>query len=223
MDISLTDIPLFQGVEEAELASMLQCLGVTERHYRKGETIFREGETTERIGVVLSGLALIGRSDMWGSHSVLGSAGPGAVFGEAYACIPGEPLLISVTAAEDTVVLFLNAGKVLTSCPRACTFHVRLVRNLLTVSAQKNVQLSRRIRHTGPKTIRGRLLSYFSECVLRSGKRSFQIPYNRQQLADYLGVDRSAMCHTLSCMQREGLIHYKGNRFQVSIESTELP
>ena len=223
MGVCLTETPLFQGIGEEELPALLRCLGAVERRCRKGEVILAEGEPTERIGLVLSGMVLITSSDVWGNNSILGSASPGAVFAEAYACIPGEPMLVSVEAAEDSAVLFLQAGKVLSGCEKACPFHARLVRNLLTVSAQKNVQLSRRIRHTGPKTIRGRLLSYFSECVLRSGKRSFQIPYNRQQLADYLGVDRSAMCHTLSCMQREGLIHYKGNRFQVSIESTELP
>ena len=120
-----------------------------------------------------------------------------------------------MTASEDTEVLFLNIGKVLTTCTNACPFHAKLIQNLLTVCAAKNLQLSQRILHTTPKGIRARLMSYFSECVKRAGQYSFDIPYNRQQLADYLGVDRSAMCSELSRMQREGLLTYHKNHFSV--------
>ena len=106
-------------------------------------------------------------------------------------------------------------GKVLTTCTNACPFHAKLIQNLLTVCAAKNLQLSQRILHTTPKGIRARLMSYFSECVKRAGQYSFDIPYNRQQLADYLGVDRSAMCSELSRMQREGLLTYHKNHFSV--------
>ena len=112
-------------------------------------------------------------------------------------------------------MLFLSVGKVLTTCTNACPFHAKLIQNLLTVCAAKNLQLSQRILHTAPKGIRARLLSYFSECVKKSGQYSFAIPYNRQQLADYLGVDRSAMCSELSRMQREGLLTYHKNHFTV--------
>lgn len=106
-------------------------------------------------------------------------------------------------------------GMVLTTCTNACPFHAKLIQNLLTVCAAKNLQLSQRILHTTPKGIRARLMSYFSECVKRAGQYSFDIPYNRQQLADYLGVDRSAMCSELSRMQREGLLTYHKNHFSV--------
>ena len=105
----------------------------------------------------------------------------------------------------------MNVGKVLTTCTNACAFHTKLVRNLLTVCAHKSLQLSMRILHTSSKSIRGRLLSYFSECAKKSGSYSFRIPYNRQQLADYLGIDRSAMCNELSKMQRDGVIRYEKN------------
>lgn len=213
--MNLSDIQLFRGVEEKDILSMLQCLGVKKRTYRKGETILSEGDTTEWIGVVCSGMAVIEHSDVWGSNSILGHVPPGAAFGESYACIPGEALLINVTAAEDTEVWFLNVGKVLRTCANACAFHTTLLRNLLSDCASKSLQLSRRIVHTTPKSIRGRLLSYFSERIKQSGGCSFDIPYNRQQLADYLGVDRSAMCSELSRMQREGLLRYTKNHFAV--------
>lgn len=168
------------------------------------------------MGIVLSGMALISCGDIWGNTSVLGHVTPGSVFAEVYACIPGEPLLITVSAAEDTTVLFMNVGRILSTCTNACPFHTRLARNLLTVCAHKSLQLSQRILHTSSKSIRGRLMSYFSQCAKQAGNSTFQIPYNRQQLADYLGVDRSAMCHELSKMQKEGLISYEKNRFSLN-------
>lgn len=216
MSIQLSKIPIFHGIEEPEIASLLQCLQATERTYQKGETILSEGSVTENMGVVLSGMALISCGDIWGNTSVLGHVTPGSVFAEVYACIPGEPLLITVSAAEDTTVLFMNVGRILSTCTNACPFHTRLARNLLTVCAHKSLQLSQRILHTSSKSIRGRLMSYFSQCAKQAGNHTFQIPYNRQQLADYLGVDRSAMCHELSKMQKEGLISYEKNRFSLN-------
>ena len=110
-------------------------------------------------------------------------------------------------------------GKILTTCSNACVFHSKLIRNLLTVCASKSLQLSERIMHTTSKSIRGRLLSYFSDCAKKEGSYSFTIPFNRQQLADYLGVDRSTMCNELSKMQREGLIRYERSSFTLAENS----
>ena len=208
--MDLTQTSLFSGISQADLSALLSCLAAVERRYSKGAVILAEGEPTQWMGLVLEGRAIISCADVWGKSSILGFAEPGAVFGEAYACVPGEALLISVYAAEETRVLFLNVGKLLTVCGNACPFHARLIRNLLSISAGKNLQLSRRIFHTTPKSIRGRLLSYFSECAKKSGSLTFTLPFNRQQLADYLGVDRSAMSSELSKMQRDGLIQVQG-------------
>lgn len=210
--MDLANTQLFRGLEKSEITTLLDCLNAAERNFRKGETILSEGSITENMGIVLSGLAVISSSDIWGNTSILGNAAPGSVFAEVYACIPGQPLLVTVSAAEDTSVLFLNAGSILATCTNACPFHTRLVRNLLTVCTHKSLQLSQRILHTSSKSIRGRLMSYFSECAKRTGSSSFLIPYNRQQLADYLNVDRSAMCNELSKMQKDGVIEYERNR-----------
>lgn len=215
-------IPLFQGIDPADLERLLGCLGAARRRYRKGDVILAEGSPTTWVGVVLAGRVLMEKSDIFGGNTLLGSAGPGAVFAEAYACLPEEPLQISVTAAEETTVLFLQVGKVLAPCSRQCPFHAALIRNLLAVSAQKNLQLSRRIFHTQSKSIRGRLLSYFSEQAKAAGGSRFTIPYTRQQLADYLGVDRSALSATLSKMQQEGLIRYRRNDFEV-VQPGKMP
>lgn len=119
----------------------------------------------------------------------------------------------NITIAEETTVMFLNVWRVATTCTNTCPFHARLTQNLLSVCANKNLQLSQKIHHSSPKTIRKRLMSYFSKCAKHSGSSSFLIPYNRQQLSDYLGVDRSTMCSELSKMQKDKLIEYKGNHF----------
>ena len=216
MQVRLSQTQLFRGLEEEEIARLLQCLGTVRRHYEKEAVILAEGAPTEQIGLVLSGRVMISLSDVWGNNSVLGSVGPGECFAEAYACVPEEPLLVHVTAAEESWVLFLNVRRALSPCACACAAHSGLIRQLLALCAGKNLQMARRMQHTTPKTIRGRLLSYFSECVKRSGQYSFTIPYNRQQLADYLSVDRSALCSELSKMRRAGLLHYERNHFDLS-------
>ena len=215
MRINLGNTPLFRGMTVPDIEEMLRCLRAAERTYKKGAVILPEGTPTEQLGVVLSGRVIIEMGDVWGNNSVLSSVGAGGIFAEAYACVPGEPLMVNVTAAEDTEALLLNTGRVMNPCSNVCPYHMQLVRNLLTLCAEKNLQLSRRILHTAPKSIRKRLLSYFSECIKRTGGYSFDIPYNRQQLADYLSVERSALSNELSLMQRDGLIRYDKNHFVI--------
>lgn len=210
--MNLSNSQLFYGLKEEEVESLLGCLSAEKRNYKKGEIILSEGSITENVGIVLSGMAMISCSDVWGNNSILGNAAPGSIFAEAYACIPGQPLLVTVTATEDTSILYMNVGRILTTCTNTCPFHAKLARNLLAVTAYKSLQLSQRIQHTSSKSVRGRLLSYFSQCAKSVGKNSFLIPYNRQQLADYLNVDRSTMCNELSKMQKDGIIKYERNR-----------
>lgn len=209
----LTETPLFRGTTAQDLEAMLACLGTDVRSYEKGQMIYRAGEVISSLGIMLSGSALIENDDIWGNTTVLDCVGPGQIFAETYACTPDESLMVNVVAAEAAQILFLNVSRVLQVCPNACGHHNTLIRNLLALSAQKNLNLSRKIFHTSPKTIRGRLLSYLSYQSMRSGSSSFTISFNRQQLADYLNVDRSALSNELSKMQRDGLIQVERNRF----------
>ena len=211
----LSKTPLFRGASPEEVEAMLACVGVEHRRYAKGALILRTGEVVTALGMVLSGKVIIESHDLWGSTTVLDSVAPGQIFAETYACTPGEPLMVDVAAAEATEVLFLPIGRVLQVCSHACSHHAVLIRNLLALSAQKNLNLSRKIFHTSAKTIRGRLLSYLSYQAVRSGKYTFTIPFDRQQLADYLNVDRSAMSSELGKMQREGLPRTERNRFEL--------
>ena len=213
--VQVSKTVLFQGTRPEDAEAMLKCLEAREKQFQKDETIYYVGDRVSELGLVLSGSVLIENDDLWGNRSILDRIGPGQIFAETYACVPGEKLLVTVTAAEKTEVLFLNVGKILRVCTNACSFHARLIRNLLTLSAQKNLNLSRRIFHTSAKSIRGRLLSYLSWQAVKQGSREFDIPFNRQQLADYLGVDRSAMSAELGKMKREGLIQVDRSHFRM--------
>ena len=160
--MNLSNTQLFRGLEEAEITSLLGCLNATTRSFQKGEVILSEGNITENIGILLSGLAVISCNDIWGNTSILGHCCARlCIRPRCMPGIPGEPMLVTVSAAEDTSILFMNVGRVLATCTNACPFHTRLVRNLLTVCAHRNLQLSQRIQHTSSKSIRGRLMSYF--------------------------------------------------------------
>ena len=218
----LANTALFRGASPQEAEAMLNCLGAAERGYTKGEQIYRSGDYVTDLGMVLSGSVLIQTDDLWGNTTVLDRIGPGQIFAETYACVPGEPLMVDVVAAEGTQVLFLNVERVLRVCSHTCAHHSKLIRNLLLLSAQKNLNLSRKIFYTSSKTIRGRLLSYLSYQARRNGTPSFTIPFNRQQLADYLNVERSALSNELSKMQRDRLLVVEKNHFTLTRDSSNL-
>ena len=209
----LSSTPLFRGATEKEAEAMLGCLGAFSKQFEKEEILYHAGEAVQNMGLVLRGSVNIESDDAWGNKSILGHIGVGQIFAETYACIPGETLLVNVVAAEKCEVLFLNAVRLLSPCPHACAYHNRLIQNLLQIFACKNIGLSRRILHTSSKSIRGRLLSYLSEQAKIAGGYRFTIPFSRQQLADYLSVDRSAMSNELSKMRRDGILTYDRSSF----------
>lgn len=210
----LLESALFRGIQQNEAKEMLHCLGAEHKKFEKNERIFRAGDTVSELGLVLKGSILIQNDDFWGNTTVLDHVMPGHIFAETYACT-GEPLMVDAVAAENTEVLFLNVGRVLQTCSQSCAHHSKLIRNLLFLSARKNLNLSRKIFHTTSKSIRGRLLSYLSFQSTHCGSRRFSIPFNRQQLADYLNVDRSALSNELSKMQKDGLLRVKRNQFEL--------
>lgn len=209
----LSRVPLFKGVSTTEVAAMLGCLGAYERTYQAGEYLIHMGDTVRSLGVIVSGAVRVEAIDAWGSTSVIAYKGAGKVFAEAYAAVPSKPMMMGVVAAEDCDVVYLNVMKLHTSCGNACAFHARVAGNLLEILARNNQQLSRRIRHVAPKTIRGKALAYLSSQANEAGDNEFDIPFNRQQLADYLGVDRSALSAELSKMHKDGILDTHRSHF----------
>lgn len=203
------------GMDESAIEEMLLCLSARTQTFGRNETILRSGEQVSSVGMVLSGLAFVEREDFWGNRSIFSEISPGMIFAETYACLSQVPIETSVIASEETTVMFLNVRKILTICTSACSFHSRLIQNLLTTLAQKNMTLTRKIQHISLKTIRDRLLSYLSFESFKAGSSVFEIPFNRQQLADYLSVDRSALSSEISKLQREGILSCDKNKFKI--------
>ena len=215
----LSTTSLFKGLTEQEIKTILPCLNVREKKYRKGSIILHAGDQVSEIGLVLSGSVNIVVTFYWGNSNIFGHVGKGDLFAENYAAIPERTLLNDVVAAETTEILFLNLDRLLTTCKKGCAFHNRLIHNLVKISAMKNLNLSARMMHTASKSIRERVLSYLFECALTSGSMHFSIPFSRQELADYLGVDRSALSGELSKMQRDGLIEFRKSDFTLLEDS----
>lgn len=209
----LCGTPLFGGIRKEEINGLLKCLNAFTKKYEKGEYIYCCGDTAENIGLVLSGAVIIKNDDFWGNQSVLAHIAAGQVFAESYALIKNQPLLVDAVAAVKAEVLFINGGKINSPCGNLCPCHKKLTDNLLRISALKNVRLSRRILYTSSKTIRGRLMSFLSDEAREQGSRKITIPFDRQQLADYLNVERSALCAQLSKMQKDGILEYHKNSF----------
>lgn len=222
MDLQdLENTELFRGASQAEIEEMLRCLDTELRRYRKGETILRMGDRTRRLGLVLSGGVTLENDDAWGKRTVLGHVGEGEVFAETYACLPDQPLMVNAVAAAETRVLFLDVGRFFSGQP-GCVHQQVLVRNLLNITARKNLALSRRGFYTSSRTIRGRVLSYLSDQAVLQGSDQFSIPFDRQGLADYLGVDRSALSNELSKLRREKLVYTEKNHFHLLKQEESL-
>ena len=204
---------LFDQIKPEELKEMLHCLEAQRRSFQKEELVFRRGECISEIALLLEGNVHIRQEDYWGNLSILSEVAPGELFGEVYACLGNAQILNDAVAVRESTVLFINVHKILTLCPSVCRFHERLIQNLLTVLAEKNRLLTRKIAHMSQRTTKEKILSYLSEQSLKAGSASFDIPFDRQQLADYLSVDRSAMSRELSKMREEGILKFERNHF----------
>ena len=213
----LRSCPLFSGISEAELNAMLPCLNAEKKSFPKDAFVLRAGDTAESIGLVLSGSVLVIQEDIWGNRNILSKAGPGQTFAAAFACAPGSVLNVSVIAEAPVTALFLNVKRILTICPSACAHHSRIIRNLLSDLAGKNLLLNEKLTHIAQRTTRAKLMSYLSAEAQRRGAVEFDIPFSRQQLADFLAVERSGLSLELGKMKKEGLLDYHKEHFVLNI------
>lgn len=206
---------LFRGMTELEITKALQVLEAHEKSFQKGETLLIAGTITERMGLVLEGSVTIESNDAWGNRAIISHVGQGQVFAETYALLENEPMLVDVTASEDCRVFFLRSGRIQSLKNSLEPWALKYITNLLTISMHKNLILSRRSFHTAPKTIRGRVMAYLNSVSLQKHSREFDIPFDRQQLADYLNLERSALSKELGKMQKDKLIFCKKNHFLI--------
>lgn len=206
---------LFQGIEEADRRAVLSCVDGKVKTYGKQEILVEEGEKLNHVGLVLEGCVQVISQDAWGNRSILEQVGEGGLYGAAFACAGLKKSPVSVVAPVKTSVLQLDVEKVLQVCPASCPFHQQMIRNLVYMLAGKNVALNEKIQHLSCRSTREKLLAYLTDEAKRAGKREVTIPFDRQGLADYLCVERSAMCAELGKLKREGVLDYRKNRFRL--------
>lgn len=211
----LVGLKLFDGISPRDLPSLLQCLHVETRRYDKNEFIYFAGDKVAHVGIVLSGHIQVGTHDIDGNRSILTAAGPKELFAESFACAQTEHIPVDVYAAEPAEILFVNCRRIITVCPNFCQFHARLVENLLRIVASKNIMLNQKLEIVSKRTMRKKLLTYLAAEARKQGCRNFTIPFNRQELADFLGVDRSALSRELGYMRRAGVVKIQNKRFEL--------
>lgn len=209
-------LPLFKGIDEEDYKMLVGSGYVRRKNYDKSEFILRAGDRVTELGLICSGMVHIESNDIWGNKSILSEIVPGQIFAETYA-LCHEPLMVNVLAVCDTSVMFIDLDMLMSRDNESRGWYIKLTHNLLMMSARKNMTLSNRIFCTSSKTVRGRLSTYFSSLITKSGTNEFDIPFDRQGLADYLNVDRSALSKELCRMRDEGLLEFHKNHFKLYI------
>ncbi|MCI5596402.1 MAG: Crp/Fnr family transcriptional regulator [Lachnospiraceae bacterium] len=211
----LSQCPLFNGMEQSDLNSMIACLNGKTMDVPKGNPVFLEGTPARFAGVVLSGAVQVVREDYYGNRSIMAILQPGELFAEVFSFAGLETMPVSVIASKDSTVFLLDCRRVLTSSTNSCPFHNILLKNLLQEMAQKNLALSQKIRYMSQKSTKEKLMAFLLDQAKQHKSTEFVIPYDRQALADYLGVERSAMSAEISKLKKSGQIDTKGSWFRI--------
>ncbi len=210
-----TDIPLFDGIAEDDLRGLLHCLHGHEKQYQKGEILIMDEDDVSYVGIVLSGCVHMLKEDIWGRQTLFAYIRPGQLLGEVFAVQRERNACVSFVAATDARVLFISAENIIHDCPNRCAFHGRLVTNFFDLLGQKGVSLMEKIEVSSRPSLREKILAYLSLQAQKQGSRYITLPLNRTLLADFLGVNRSAMTREMAAMRREGLIDYDRNTFML--------
>lgn len=211
----LKKCPLFDGIDETDLLRMLDCLGAKTAFFDKKYTVFAEGKPAKYIGIVLSGSVQVEQLDYYGNRSILSTMGESEIFAEAFACAEVESLPVSVIANEPSEIMFIECSHVLHTCQNGCGFHHQLIFNLMRDLATKTILFHQKIEITSKRTTREKLMTYLMLQAKRAGQSSFDIPYDRQELADFLEVDRSGLSAEISKMKKEGIIDNRKQHFEL--------
>lgn len=210
---ALCQSPLCTGMAPDEIAALWNDLRSHRRQYRRGEFIFFAGQEIRQLAVMLSGTVHLVQEDYWGNRNILAQIRSGAMFAEAFACLPHCRSTVDALAVDDVELIAIDAASILSGRTVPESVQVKAAANLLAILAERNVMLTEKIRYLSQRSTRQKLMFYLSDEAARQGSPSFVLPFNRQELADYLSVDRSAMSAELSRMKKEGLLEYEKNHF----------
>lgn len=211
----LKKCPLFQDISDEGLLAILSCLGAKTTYYKKGDAILSEGMPAKYVGIILSGGAQIIRGDYYGNRSIVANIGTAQIFGESFACAKIEIMPVSVIVTTDTEAMLIDAGKIIKTCFNTCDSHNQLIFNLLKIMADKNLVFHQKIEITSKRTTRDKLMAYLLCQAKENNSNSFTIPYDRQELADYLEVERSGLSAQISKLRKEGVLESRKNYFKL--------
>ncbi|MBR3767466.1 MAG: Crp/Fnr family transcriptional regulator [Clostridia bacterium] len=211
----LQKCPLFEGIEEKDLLALLHCLGAKTEKFDKKYTILTEGKPSKYIGIVLNGSAQIVQVDYYGNRSILSVVEPSQLFAEAFACAEVQSLPVSVIANEPCEIMLIDSRRILYSCANNCAFHQQMIFNLMKDLAQKTLLFHQKIEITSKRSTREKLLAYLGFQAKKEGANSFTVSFDRQELADYLEVDRSGLSAEISKLRKEGILDCRKNYFEL--------
>lgn len=206
---------LFDSISDDYLPSMLSCFGVIIKNYKKDEAIFSEGSPAKYLGIVLSGEAQIIRIDYYGNRSIMANLEPSQIFGESYACAELETVPVDIVATENTEIMMIDVHKITRPCANSCEFHKQIIFNLVKVVATKNLVFHQKIEITSKRNTREKLITYLMTEAKQHHSASFTVPYDRQELADYLEVERSGLSTEIGKLRREGVLECDKNHFRL--------
>lgn len=211
----LQQCQLFSGIAENDLLAMLRCLNVTVQQYRKGQTLIAEGEKPERFGIVLSGTVQLWRIDYSGNRSIMASIEPSQIFGESFVCAEVSSIPVQVVASESCEIMMIDGTRILHACGNGCAFHHQVIFNLLRIIARKNLVFHQKLEITSKRSTREKLMTYLSQQAKLHQSRTFTIPFDRQELADFLEVDRSGLSAEISKLRKEGVLESERSTFRL--------
>ena len=203
---------LFYGINDEELKGILECFRARVRSYDSGEVIIRQGERVLDLYMVLEGCVNVEKDSFWGRRIIVSRVNPNENIALAFVAAKNISN-VDVVSAKKTKLLILSYEKCTSMCQNACTRHRVLINNMFEILSKENIELIQKIENISQKSIRDKLLTYLSNEAQKNRSNTFEIAFNRQDLADYLNIDRSAMCFEMSKLQKEGLISYQKNKF----------
>ena len=211
----LKKCPLFYGIREEDLLRMLHCFGAKVKKFEKRDTVFAEGIAAREIGVMLFGEAESVSYDYCGNRSIINQINSSDLFGEAFACAETKSLPVSIETVERSEVMLIDCSHILHTCSNNCAFHQQMIYNLMKDMAKKTLLFHQRIEVTSKRTTRDKLLAYLGIMSKEKNSRSFDIPFDRQELADYLEVERSGLSAEISKLRKEGILESNKKHFKL--------
>lgn len=211
----LRKCPIFFGIDESVMEKMLVCLGARVKSFEKRESIISEGTDARYVGIILCGRAKVMQVDWMGNRSIVSEVRECESFGESFAYAVSEEIPVSIIADERCEVMFIDSLRMIQPCCNACDFHKTLILNLMRSLANQNVMFHRRMEITSKRSTREKLLTYLSLVARERKSLSFEIPYDRQELADFLEVERSGLSAEISKLRREGVLISERNHFEL--------